>query len=161
MNNAAGWIFKTEPSTYSADDLRREKRCRWEGVRNYQARNFLRQARVGDPVALWHSGSPRSGVAGLARVLKAAYPDPTAFDPTHGSFDPKSDPANPRWFSVDLGFVDGLEPCRSEALESARLRKEPALAGLLLFRQGRLSVCPVDAAAWKRLSALAGWGKKA
>jgi predicted RNA-binding protein with PUA-like domain len=147
---AAGWLFKSEPSVYSVADLKREQRCRWDGVRNYQARNFLRLARVGDPVAFWHSNTAQSGVAGLGKVLKAAYPDPTAFDKKHAAFDPKSDPANPRWFSVDVGFVAQLP----RVIPAAQLRADPALSGLLFFRQGRLSVCPAEASAWKRLAAL-------
>lgn len=146
----AGWLYKSEPSVYSVSDLKREGRCRWDGVRNYQARNFLKAARVGDPVAFWHSNTAQPGVAGLGRVLKAAYPDPTAFDKKHAAFDPKSDPADPRWFSVDLGFVSEL----SELIPASRLRQDPAFADLLFFRQGRLSVCPAGPAAWKRLAAL-------
>ncbi|MGH7442768.1 MAG: EVE domain-containing protein, partial [bacterium] len=76
----AGWFYKSEPAVYSIQDLKREGRCRWDGVRNYQARNFLRLAQVGDPVAFWHSNTPKAGVAGLGKVRKAAYPDPTALD---------------------------------------------------------------------------------
>lgn len=147
---ATGWLYKSEPAVYSIADLRREGRCRWDGVRNYQARNFLCLARKGDPVALWHSNTAKSGVAGLGQVLKAAYPDPTAFDEKHSGFDPKSDPHNPRWFSVDVGFVAELP----ETIPSARLRQDPAFADLLFFRQGRLSVCPVDRIAWQRLMEL-------
>jgi predicted RNA-binding protein with PUA-like domain len=146
----AGWLLKSEPSVYSIADLKRERRCRWDGVRNYQARNFLRQAQVGDPVAFWHSNTAQAGVAGLGKVLKAAYPDPTAFDKKHAAFDPKSDPENPRWFSVDVGFVAELP----RVIPAGPLRDDPALSGLLFFRQGRLSVCPAPAAAWKRLEAL-------
>jgi len=144
---AAGWLYKTEPSTYSISTLKKEGRCRWDGVRNYRARNFLREARVGDPVAIWHSNIAHPGVAGLARVVKAPYPDPTAFDKKSHSYDPKSDPAAPRWTSVDLAFVSELP----RVILASQLKADPAFAGLLFFRQGRLSVCPADAPAWKRL----------
>src|SRR5665213_1112395 len=119
---AAGWFFKSEASVYSVADLKRERRCRWDGVRNYQARNFLRQAHVGDPVAIWHSNAKQPGVAGLGKVLKAAYPDPTAFDKKHSAYDEKSDPDNPRWFSVDVGFVKELP----QVIPAKQLREDPA-----------------------------------
>ncbi len=143
----AAWCYKSEPSVYSIADLKREGRCRWDGVRNHQARNFLGQARVGDPVAFWHSNVREAGVAGWGRITRAAYPDPTAFDPKNPAFDPKSDPRNPRWLSVDVAFAGDLP----KVLEVARLRSDPAFQSLLFFRQSRLSVCPLDARAWARL----------
>ena len=151
----AGWIFKTEPSVYSLNDLKRERRCRWDGVRNFQARNFLRdQVALGAPVALWHSNSKGAGVVGLGKVVKTAYPDPTAFDRAHAAYDPKSRQAAPTWVSVDVAYVSSLPA----VLPAATLREDPVLGGLLLFRQGRLSVSPVEGPAWKRLSQLALWG---
>lgn len=151
----AAWIFKTEPSVYSLDDLKRERRCRWDGVRNFQARNFLRdQVALGAPVALWHSNCKATGVVGLGKIVRTAYPDPTAFDRSHPAYDPKSKPEAPTWYSVDLAYVSSL----AAVLPVARLRDEAALGGLLLFRQGRLSVSPVEGPAWKRLSQLAFWG---
>jgi predicted RNA-binding protein with PUA-like domain len=149
-SQAAGWLYKTEPSVYSIADLKKEGRCRWDGVRNYRARNFLREARVGDPVAIWHSNIAQPGVAGLGRIVKAPYPDPTAFDKKHHSYDPKSDPAAPRWVSVDVAFVAELP----RVIPASQLKADPTFAGLLFFRQGRLSVCPANAAAWKRLRLL-------
>jgi len=150
----AGWIFKTEPSVYSLDDLKREQRVRWDGVRNYQARNFLRDSvKLDAPVAIWHSNSKAPGVVGLAKVVKTAYPDPTAFDPAHAAFDPKSKPEAPTWISVDVAYVSSL----SQVIPATQLRADPALKDLLLFRQGRLSVSPVEGAAWKKLCRLALW----
>jgi predicted RNA-binding protein with PUA-like domain len=153
--SVAGWIYKTEPSTYSIEDLKREKRVRWDGVRNYLARNFLRQAALGAPVAIWHSSTKVPGVVGLAKVVKTGYPDPTAFDRAHAAYDPKSKPEAPTWYSVDVAYVSQL----AQPLPAAQLRADPVLKDLLLFRQGRLSVSPVEAAAWKKLCQLALWGK--
>ena len=149
-----GWIFKTEPTVYSLQDLQREKRVRWDGVRNFQGRNFLRdQVVLGAPVAIWHSNSKVPGVVGLAKVVKTAYPDPTAFDPAHAAFDPKSKPDAPTWISVDVAYVSTL----SQVIPATQLRSDPVLKGLLLFRQGRLSVSPVEGPAWKKLCRLALW----
>ena len=152
--SVAGWIFKSEPDVYGIQDLKREKRVRWDGVRNYTARNFLRDGvKLGDPVAFWHSSTKVAGVAGLAKVVKTGYPDPTALDPKHAAYDPKSDPAAPRWISVEVAFVSALPA----VLPVAQIRADPVLSGLLLFRLNRLSVSPVEPAAWARLCGLAGW----
>lgn len=138
------WLCKTEPSTWSVDDHARapQRTTFWDGVRNYQARNTLRDSmRLGDPVLLYHSSCEPSGVVGLCEVASAPYPDPTAFDPADPHHDPKSDPSNPTWFGVDLRLVERF----SHILSLADLKADPGLAGLELLRKGsRLSVQPVS-----------------
>jgi predicted RNA-binding protein with PUA-like domain len=138
------WLVKTEPSTYSIDDLASDPQqttC-WDGVRNYQARNFLRdQMQVGDAVLLYHSNAEPSAVVGLAKVVRSGYPDPSAFDPNHHYYDPDSQVDTPRWFSVDLKLIKKFK----RALPLSELRDQTQLDGLELLRKGsRLSVQPVS-----------------
>lgn len=138
------WLMKSEPRVYSIDHLARDGQTSWDGVRNYQARNFMRDAmEVGDRVLYYHSNAQPPGVVGLARVCRAAYPDHTAWDPRSEHFDPKSTAENPRWFMVDLEFVE-----KFPALVSlAELKANPKLAGMLVIRRGqRLSIQPVEPA---------------
>src|SRR5690606_17593040 len=101
------WLMKSEPGSYSIDDLQRDTRTSWEGVRNYQARNFMRDdMRPGDGVLFYHSGANPPGVAGLAKIARAAYPDPTALDPDSHYYDPKATKEDPRWVMVDIEFVE-------------------------------------------------------
>lgn len=134
------WLMKSEPGSYSIDDLQRDGRTSWEGVRNYQARNFMRDdMRVGDTVLYYHSNANPPGVAGVARVAREAYPDPTALDPDGHYFDPKATEDDPRWYMVDIEFVekfDDLIPLQS-------LAGVPGLDEMLLNRKSRLSVQPV------------------
>lgn len=152
----AYWLFKTEPGAFSFDDLMAspDRTTGWDGVRNYQARNFLRdQVRVGDGILFYHSNANPPAIAGLAEVVREAHPDPTAFDPSSKYHDPKSDPANPRWFQVSIRAVRPLEP----PLDLPRLREVPALAGMELLRKGsRLSVQPVRPEEWEAIFDLAG-----
>ncbi len=142
------WLFKTEPDVFSFDALLAAPggTAGWDGVRNYQARNFLRDdVRVGDGVLVYHSNAEPTGVAGVAEVARAAYPDATAFDPAHDGYDPKSRPEAPVWVQVDVRAVERFP--RVVAL--AELRAEPALAEMVVLRRGnRLSVTPVTAAEW-------------
>jgi len=136
------WLMKSEPDAFSIDDLaaRPGKREHWDGVRNYQARNFMREMKKGDKVLFYHSSCPEPGVVGVAKVVKEAYPDFTAFDPESKYFDPKSSPDKPRWFMVDIQFQKKLK--RTIAL--AELKQNPLLEGMQLLRKGnRLSVMPV------------------
>lgn len=136
------WLMKSEPEAFSIDDLaaRPGKREHWDGVRNYQARNFMREMKKGDKVLFYHSSCPEPGVVGVAKVVKEAYPDFTAFDPESKYFDPKSSPDKPRWFMVDIQFQKKLK--RTIAL--AELKQNPLLEGMQLLRKGnRLSVMPV------------------
>lgn len=139
------WLMKSEPDEFSIDDLARRKTEPWSGVRNYQARNYLREMRVGDGVLFYHSSCAEPGVVGIATVATAAYPDPTQFDPKSDYFDAKATRSAPRWSLVDVKFKRKLK--RTIALTELKHRKE--LHGLALIRPGnRLSVLPVTPAQW-------------
>lgn len=146
--------MKSEPDVYSIDDLARDGSTPWTGVRNYQARNFMRdEMRVGDHVLFYHSNAKPPGVAGLARVVKAAYPDFTARDEKSEYYDPKASDENPIWMMVDVGFVKKF----SSIVTLDELKTDPALSDLLVIRRGmRLSVQPVDFAHFERIIELAG-----
>ena len=147
------WLMKSEPDVYSIDDLRRDKTTYWDGVRNFQARNFLRdKIKRGDLAFFYHSNAEPSGIGGIAEVVKEGYPDPTAFDSKDIHYDPKSKKENPSWFVVDIRFVEKFQ--RLISLEE--IRKTPALKEMMLLRQGRLSVQPVSAGEWKIICKLAG-----
>jgi predicted RNA-binding protein with PUA-like domain len=148
------WLVKSEPETFSFDDLLASPRgttC-WDGVRNYQARNFLRDGmRRGDLVLFYHSGD-LPAVVGVAEVVREGYPDHTAFDPTHAHFDPKSSTEEPTWIMVDLRAREALP----RPLTLADLRGEPALAEMVLLQRGsRLSVQPVREEEWRAIMRLA------
>lgn len=141
------WLFKSEPSDYSIDDFHRCKTDMWDGIRNYQARNMMRdEMRVGDLFLFYHSSCKVPAVVGLGKINKNAYPDPTQHDPKEKYYDPKSDPANPRWLCVGVKFVSKAKT----PYTLAQMRAEPKLDGLPLLRRGnRLSVQPVPAKYWK------------
>lgn len=149
------WLFKTEPTTYSIDHLAAEpdQTTLWEGVRNYQARNFLRDnVKVGDKVLFYHSNTEPPGVVGECRVTRAAYPDPTALDPDSKYFDPKSSPDNTRWFVVDVKLVKRYK----KIVPLEELRETPGLEEMVVARRGnRLSITPVTADEWKIVQRLA------
>jgi predicted RNA-binding protein with PUA-like domain len=144
--------MKSEPEEFSIDDLAKRKREPWTGVRNYQARNYMRdEMRVGDVVLFYHSNCAEPGVAGLAKVASVAYPDPTQFDPHSDYFDARSDRGAPRWLLVDVGYVRKLE--RVVALDE--LKANPALVGMPALRKGnRLSITPVDKAHYDEILAM-------
>lgn len=148
----AHWLIKSEPETYSIDDLARDGRDMWDGVRNYQARNMMRdEMRIGDDVFFYHSNCKEPGIVGIARVASEPYPDPTQFLSESTYFDPKSDPANPRWCLVDVEFVRKLE----RTISLAELKSHPALDGMILTRRGnRLSIMPVSAEHWETILAM-------
>lgn len=137
------WLMKVEPSAYTIDDLERDGRTGWEGVRNYQARNLLRdELQVGDAVLFYASNADPSGVAGLARVVRAGYPDPLQFTRGQDYYDPKATPERPIWYSVDIAFVERFPA----VLPLAALKANPKLSGMMVIRRGaRLSVQPVAA----------------
>ncbi|MDD9822888.1 MAG: EVE domain-containing protein [Gammaproteobacteria bacterium] len=140
------WLMKSEPGEFSIDDLQRVTVEPWDGVRNYQARNFMRDAmRPGDPAFFYHSNCKTPAIVGVMKIAGAAYPDPTAFDPNDSHYDPKSDPDKPTWFLVDVRFVRKLKtPVTLEMMKA-----ETALAGMRLLQRGnRLSVFPVDKLHW-------------
>jgi predicted RNA-binding protein with PUA-like domain len=145
------WLLKSEPSVYSIDDLRRDGRTAWEGVRNYQARNFMRDTmRAGDRVLFHHSNASPPGVAGLAEVVREAYPDPTARDPASPYFDPKAGEEDPRWFVVDVGWVETFPALVPLDL----LRATPGLEKMQLLNRSRLSVQPVTDAEFEIVARL-------
>lgn len=148
------WLMKSEPDVFSIDDLEREGSTPWDGVRNYQARNYMRDMMaVGDLVLFYHSNTAPPGIVGVARVIREAYPDPTAFDETSEVFDPKSSPTAPRWFLVDVGFVERWP--RTVTLDE--LKADPALAEMLVVQRGqRLSIQPVEPVHFRHVLALGG-----
>ncbi len=135
------WLMKCEPSAYTIDDLERDGSTSWEGVRNYQARNLMRdEMKVGDKVLYYASNSDPSGVTGLAEVSREAYPDDTAWKKGSDYFDEKSSKDKPRWFMVDIRYVEKFE----EIVSLAELKENPKLAGMMVVQKGsRLSVQPV------------------
>ncbi len=146
------WLMKSEPDVFSIDDLRKQKRTSWDGVRNYQARNFMRDdMQVGDMVLFYHSNAKPPGVAGIARVCKAAHPDHTALDPKSPYYDPRATRDNPIWMMVDVEFVEQFPGV--VALD--RLKRERALKDMLVVQRGmRLSVQPVERAHFERVAAI-------
>lgn len=131
--------MKSEPGTYSLDDLERDGRTHWDGVRNYQARNLMQEMREGDRVLFYHSNAKPPGVVGLARVVREAYPDPSARDEGSKYYDPKASDEDPRWYMVDIEFEDRLpEFVPLDALKSAA-----ALEDMVVTKRSRLSVQPV------------------
>lgn len=154
----AAWLLKTEPEVYSIDDLRRDRRTGWDGVRNFQARNFMRDAmKVGDPVLLYHSNAEPPGVVGLGRVSGGARPDPTAFDPRSEGHDPTSRREAPTWMMVEVEFVEKFPAI----VPLEVLRAERRLAGMPLLARGqRLSVQPVSAEHLEVVLALARAAKR-
>ncbi|MEM9336323.1 MAG: EVE domain-containing protein [Patescibacteria group bacterium] len=137
------WLMKSEPDCYSIDDLKRDKVEMWDGTRNYQVRNMMRdQMKIGDVALFYHSNAgDETGAVGEMKVVKEAYPDPTQFDPKSDHPDPKSDPENPRWLCVDIRFKSKFK--RPIALKEMKL--DPKLEGMTVLKKGnRLSVMPID-----------------
>jgi len=135
------WLMKSEPDVYSIDDLQKDGSTHWEGVRNYQARNLMKDMKVGDLVLYYHSNAKPPGVVGVARVCREAYPDHFSWNRSSKYFDEKSTPEAPRWFMVDVEFVDKLP--RLVGLDE--LKESPALAEMVVTKRSRLSVQPVRA----------------
>jgi predicted RNA-binding protein with PUA-like domain len=144
------WLVKSEPGVFGIDALRASpgRKTSWDGVRNYQARNFMRDdMKVDDRVFFYHSNCPEPGIVGIARVASAAYPDPTAFDPKDKHYDPKSKRDAPTWYLVDLRFERKLK--RTITLSELKRHAGDALEGLMLLRRGnRLSITPVSEQHW-------------
>jgi predicted RNA-binding protein with PUA-like domain len=154
MTGMRYWLLKSEPDDVSIDDLAANAApLAWTGIRNYQARNFMRDGmRVGDLALFYHSSCADIGIAGVVEIVSGAYPDPTQFDPASAYFDPKASPAEPRWMAVDLRFVR-----KGRFVPLAALRAEPDLADMALLAKGsRLSVSPVEGAHWTRIAELMG-----
>lgn len=149
----ASWLMKSEPAEFSIDDLVKAGRVPWFGVRNYLARNFMRDhMKVGDEVLFYHSSCPEPGIAGLARVASAAYPDETQWERKSKYFDPKSTRENPRWMLVDVKLVR-----KTRLLSLAEMRAQASLAGMVVLQRGnRLSITPVKPAELKAVLKLLG-----
>ena len=150
------WLMKSEPNAFSIDDLAKkpEQTEHWDGVRNYQARNMMRDLmKAGDQVFFYHSNCDTPGIVGLMEVVRESYPDHTAFDPQSKYFDPKSSPENPRWFMVDIKYIRHTK----RVLALAELKELEALENMPLVRKGnRLSIMPVSKAEWDYILRLEG-----
>lgn len=149
------WLVKSEPEAYSIADLQQDGSTFWNGVRNYQARNFMRdEMQPGDRVLFYHSNAEPPGVVGLARVARGGYPDPTARDPQSPYFDPKAGDEDPRWYMVDLAFEEAFP----EIVPLEALRRTPGLEGMPLLNRSRLSVQPVAPEEFETIVALGRGG---
>lgn len=147
------WIFKSEPDEFGIDHLAAQpkKTARWDGIRNYQARNNLRDlVRKGDRVLFYHSSCKLIGVAGTMEVVKAAYPDPAQFDPSSKYYDAKSAPDNPRWYCVDVRLVEKFP----DVIAIKTLKADPQTTSIGIFRHTRLSIAPLSAAQWDAVQRL-------
>ena len=147
------WLFKTEPDEYGIEDLKAAPRQtgRWDGIRNYQARNLLRdEVQKGDLVFIYHSSCKLIGIAGIAEVARAAYADPAQFDCNSKYYDAKSNADEPRWFTVDVKFKQQFD----RVLPLAELKANKKLANMVLLKQGRLSVQPVSKNEWQTILSL-------
>jgi predicted RNA-binding protein with PUA-like domain len=143
------WLFKSEPNVYSIQDLERDGETQWDGVRNYQARNLMRdEMSLGDEVLFYHSRVAPMAIVGRARIVREAHPDPSQFDPASKYFDPKSDKVDPRWHCVDIGFVEFFK----QPLLREELKEMDELVEMMLLKKGaRLSVQPVRTKEWKAI----------
>ena len=150
------WLLKSEPNAFSIDDLKKrpDQTEHWDGVRNFQARNILRdQMRVGDLAFFYHSSCEQPGIVGIAEVVRTGYPDHTAFDPQSKYFDPKSDPVNPRWFMVDVRYLRHTR----RLIPLAEVRTHQELQNMLLLRRGnRLSITPLPETEWQAILQMEG-----
>ncbi|WNW12817.1 EVE domain-containing protein [Pseudomonas sp. DTU_2021_1001937_2_SI_NGA_ILE_001] len=147
----AYWLMKSEPDEFSISDLKRLGTARWDGVRNYQARNFLRAMKIGDAFFFYHSSCPEPGIAGIGTIARAAYPDPTALDPDSHYFDAKASAEKNPWSAIDVAF----ESLFTQVLGLGYLKQQSALEQLPLVQKGsRLSVMPVTAEQWAAILAL-------
>lgn len=150
------WLFKSEPESFSIDDLAKapKRTTFWDGVRNYQARNLLRdEVQIGDRVFFYHSNAQPMAIVGTMEVVRGGYPDHTAFDPRDHHYDSKSSPDAPTWYMVDVRLLQKF----ATPVSRDRMKAEPALEGMMLLKRGsRLSIQPVTDAEWKRVHQLAG-----
>lgn len=135
------WLLKTEPTSYSIDDLQKDNSTAWTGVRNYQARNFIRSMKKGDGVLIYHSSTNETGVYGVGKITKDAYPDPTAFNKKDYHYDPKSTKENPIWYAVDVKFIKKFK----DPMTLFQIKNDEVLKNMMVAQRGsRLSVMPVD-----------------
>jgi predicted RNA-binding protein with PUA-like domain len=151
----AFWLFKTEPGCFSFDDLKNRPDMTepWDGVRNFQARNFLRDSiSPGDRVLFYHSSISEPAVVGIAEVVRAGYPDFTALDPNREHFDPKASPANPIWYMVDVRYLEPL----AKPVTLAAIKGNPLLENMPLVKRSRLSILPVTPEEWQTILVMGG-----
>jgi predicted RNA-binding protein with PUA-like domain len=150
----AYWLMKSEPDTYGIDHLKKEGTGMWEGCRNYQVRNYLRdQMRPGDQAFFYHSNASPNGIVGTMEVVGETYPDPTQFDPKSKYFDPKSPKDNPRWFVRDMKFVRKF----ARIVPLAEIKSHPVLSGMMVAKKGLMfSITPVTEEEWQAVMALPG-----
>ena len=148
----AYWLMKSEPDAYGIDDLEAEGTDHWDGIRNYQVRNMIRDdMKEGDVAFFYHSSCPEPGIVGLMTIVSEAYPDFTAFDPDEKYYDPKSDPDDPRWLMVDVRFEQKFP----RTIKLAELRSHPELEDMILLRRGnRLSIMPIDESHYRFIMSL-------
>ncbi len=147
------WIFKSEPDAFGIEHLAaaKKKTARWDGIRNYQARNNLRDlVKKNDLVLFYHSSCKDIGMAGVMEVVRAAYPDPAQFDPESKYHDVKAEPDSPRWYCVDVRLLEKF----AQVLPTKMLKADPITAELSIFKQGRLSIAPISAAQWQAIQRL-------
>ena len=148
------WLMKSEPDEFSIDDLARRKREPWSGVRNYQARNYMRDMKVGERALFYHSSCPEPGIAGVVEIAKLAHPDATQFDRKSPYYDAKSTREDPRWWNVDVTLVE-----KTRLVTLAEMRAAPALSTMITLRRGnRLSITPVTPEEWKAVQKLIASG---
>ena len=152
------WLIKSEPDAFSIQDLKKAKTEPWDGIRNYQARNFMRdEMSVGDLALFYHSNTKVPGVVGITEVASECYPDPTQFDKKAKYYDPKSKEENPRWLLVDFTFITEFD----EVVSLTEMKEDAKLEGMLTLRKGnRLSITPVEGKHFRRICKLAGWNPK-
>lgn len=149
------WLVKSEETCYSIDDLARDGKTMWDGVRNYQARNYMRDMKLGDRVLFYHSNSPLTGVVGVAEVCREAYADHTALDPQNDHFDPKASADNPLWMMVDIAFVEKFP----RPISLQEIKESTELSGIVVAQRGsRLSVQPVGEEHFQTMRRLGGLG---
>jgi len=153
MSERKYWLMKSEPDVYGIDDLKRDKVEPWDGIRNYQARNFMRDdMKIGDKIFFYHSNAKPIAIVGTMEVASEPYPDHLQFDPKSKYFDEKSSEENPRWQLVDVKFIQKFEkPVTREAM-----KKVPELEEMLIFKRSRLSITPVEEGEWKKIMEMAG-----
>jgi len=152
MSNKNYWLFKSEPESFSISDLEQEKTTNWDGVRNFQARNFLKnEIKLGDQVFFYHSNADPPGIVGIAEVVKEGYPDHTAFDKKDHHYDPKSNPDKPTWYMVDIKHVKTFK----ELIGLPELKEQKALKDMVLLQRSRLSIQPVTEGEWQAILKMA------
>jgi len=152
MSKTNYWLMKSEPEAYSIGDLQKDEREPWDGIRNYEARNFMRdEMKIGDKALFYHSNVKPPVIAGVMEICSEPYPDPTQFDPGSNYFDPKSEESDPTWQLVDVCFLEKFE----KPVTRDRLKKDPDLKDMMLFKRNRLSITKVTEKEFNKIIAMA------